>query len=232
MDSILRSALAARLGLRVGAVRRLGLLGLALLAAGFGGSTAVSAQEGVAAKAPAGKAAPASKAAAAKTAAPKADAAAGGPEEDLLMAQTILGELGLYEGEPDGKPNAATEKALREFQGEAGLEVSGKLDQFTTDALLEVMESIEEDEELGGGLFADEGEGEEAEGEEDAEGPPPQCRGYNLETESPVAGSCTEGKFEGVDEETGSAVTGKCAAGGDMDGQDATTKQRVAGTCG
>jgi len=145
-----------------------------------------------------------------------ADAAAAAPDgnQEIFVAQTLLTELGLYEGEIDGKINAATREALKLFQEEVGLEVSGELDPDTNQAFVEILEASDE-------LLA----------EEEPEFVGVECRGYNLTTDAPVIGDCVEGAFEGVDEETGSSIVGKCVPKGDMDGLDMETQQRVFGTC-
>jgi len=146
--------------------------------------------------------------------------------QEIYLAQTLLGELGLYEGEVDGQLNAATREAIKVFQQEVGIEASGELDADTNMAFLEM---LEESEEL---LLDEEGEFavvDEEGGEVEFFGV--ECRGYNLTTDSLVLGSCVEGAFEGMDEETGTLVLGKCAPKGDLDGLDTETQERVFGTC-
>jgi TonB family protein len=58
-----------------------------------------------------------------------------------------------------------------------------------------------------------------------------ECRGYNLETDAAVTGTCVEGTFEGVNSRTRSRVTGTCVPGGNLDAQDVQSRQRAAGTC-
>ena len=56
---------------------------------------------------------------------------AGKPDETVLAAQQALTTLGYNLGEPDGKAGAATTSALKRFQTDRHLPVTGKLDVIT-----------------------------------------------------------------------------------------------------
>lgn len=56
-------------------------------------------------------------------------------DEGLKEVQTTLKAQGFYFGEADGKENAETTAAIRRFQIRNGLEVTGKLNAATLDAL-------------------------------------------------------------------------------------------------
>jgi len=70
---------------------------------------------------------------------PKAPAASGSPESkvspDLLHAQVLLDEAGFSPGPIDGQAGSSQTKAIRGFQQTNGLDVSGKLDEQTKQAL-------------------------------------------------------------------------------------------------
>ncbi|KQQ85979.1 peptidoglycan-binding protein [Aureimonas sp. Leaf324] len=55
----------------------------------------------------------------------------------IRNVQAILIKLGYDPGQPDGKVGARTEAAIRQFQGKAGLEATGKVDEPLIRALLE-----------------------------------------------------------------------------------------------
>lgn len=58
------------------------------------------------------------------------------PDDDTIMrAQEALTAAGYHLGEPDGKPGPATTVALKKFQGDRHLPVTGKLDAITLGAL-------------------------------------------------------------------------------------------------
>ena len=52
-----------------------------------------------------------------------------------MQAQEALKAAGYHLGEPDGKPGPATTAALKKFQGDRHLPVTGKLDSITLAAL-------------------------------------------------------------------------------------------------
>lgn len=60
---------------------------------------------------------------------------AGAPDESILQAQELLNAAGYHLGEPDGKPGPATTAALKKFQTDRHLPVTGKLDAITQAAL-------------------------------------------------------------------------------------------------
>ena len=60
---------------------------------------------------------------------------AGKPEETILHAQEALAALGYNLGVPDGKSGAATTSAVKRFQKDRHLPVTGKLDSITLGAL-------------------------------------------------------------------------------------------------
>jgi len=57
------------------------------------------------------------------------------PDDSMLRAQAALTAAGYHVGEPDGKPGPATTAALKKFQGDRHLPVSGRLDSITLAAL-------------------------------------------------------------------------------------------------
>jgi photosystem II stability/assembly factor-like uncharacterized protein len=57
------------------------------------------------------------------------------PDDSMLRAQEALAAAGYHLGEPDGKPGPATTAALKKFQGDRHLPVTGKLDAITLGAL-------------------------------------------------------------------------------------------------
>ena len=58
------------------------------------------------------------------------------PDNDsILRAQEALNSAGYHLGEPDGKPGPATTAAVKKFQGDRHLPVTGKLDAITLAAL-------------------------------------------------------------------------------------------------
>ncbi len=59
----------------------------------------------------------------------------GQPDETILEAQQALSGLGYNLGEPDGKAGAATTSAIKRFQTDRHLPVTGKLDVITLAAL-------------------------------------------------------------------------------------------------
>ena len=56
-------------------------------------------------------------------------------KDSILRAQEALNAAGYHLGEPDGKPGRATTAALKKFQGDRHLPVTGKLDAITLAAL-------------------------------------------------------------------------------------------------
>ena len=82
------------------------------------------------------KAAPAKGKGAAKPAAVAPRARRGSkPDDSMLRVQQALNEAGYHLGEPDGKPGPATTAALKKFQGDRHLPVTGRLDAITLAAL-------------------------------------------------------------------------------------------------
>ena len=66
-------------------------------------------------------------------------------EQTIRNVQTVLKEAGYYTGEVDGRYGPATEDAIRRYQEEHGLSISGKADRGTVKALgLEIV-SIPQD---------------------------------------------------------------------------------------
>jgi len=57
------------------------------------------------------------------------------PKDDVNGIQQRLGNLGFYDGEPNGTVDAETEQALRFYQEANELTVTGEVDQATIDAL-------------------------------------------------------------------------------------------------
>ena len=57
------------------------------------------------------------------------------PDESILRVQEALNAAGYHLGEPDGKTGPATTAALKKFQGDRHLPVTGKLDAITLAAL-------------------------------------------------------------------------------------------------
>ena len=57
------------------------------------------------------------------------------PDETIMQAQEALNAAGYHLGEPDGKPGPTTTAALKKFQGDRHLPVTGKLDSITLAAL-------------------------------------------------------------------------------------------------
>ena len=57
------------------------------------------------------------------------------PADAIKQAQEALNAAGYHLGEPDGKPGPATTAALKKFQGDRHLPVTGKLDSITLAAL-------------------------------------------------------------------------------------------------
>jgi photosystem II stability/assembly factor-like uncharacterized protein len=73
-----------------------------------------------------------------KSAKPVARTAKGqsSPSSDVVLrAQELLNSAGYHMGEPDGKPGPATTAALKKFQGDRHLPVTGRLDAITLAAL-------------------------------------------------------------------------------------------------
>ncbi len=54
---------------------------------------------------------------------------------DVIMLQKILASKGLYDGPIDGKYGRGTRRGVRQFQEQAGLKVTGVVDEATYDAL-------------------------------------------------------------------------------------------------
>ncbi|MEM7195984.1 MAG: peptidoglycan-binding domain-containing protein [Pseudomonadota bacterium] len=57
------------------------------------------------------------------------------PNQDLLEAQTVLKEMGLYTGALDGLYGPKSKKALLDYQYWNGLPLSGTLDEETLESL-------------------------------------------------------------------------------------------------
>ena len=57
------------------------------------------------------------------------------PDDSVMQAQQVLTAAGYHLGEPDGKPGPATTTALKKFQTDRHLPVTGKLDAITLAAL-------------------------------------------------------------------------------------------------
>ena len=57
------------------------------------------------------------------------------PADSIMETQEALTAAGYHVGEPDGKPGPATTAALKKFQGDRHLPVTGKLDSITLSAL-------------------------------------------------------------------------------------------------
>jgi photosystem II stability/assembly factor-like uncharacterized protein len=57
------------------------------------------------------------------------------PQETIIRIQEALNLAGYHLGEPDGKPGPATLAALKRFQGDRHLPVTGKFDDITLSAL-------------------------------------------------------------------------------------------------
>jgi len=57
------------------------------------------------------------------------------PDDSVLHAQEALNAVGYHLGEPDGKPGPSTTAALKKFQGDRHLPVTGRLDAITLAAL-------------------------------------------------------------------------------------------------
>jgi photosystem II stability/assembly factor-like uncharacterized protein len=57
------------------------------------------------------------------------------PDDSVMQAQQTLAAAGYHLGEPDGKPGPATTTALKKFQTDRHLPVTGKLDAITLAAL-------------------------------------------------------------------------------------------------
>jgi photosystem II stability/assembly factor-like uncharacterized protein len=66
---------------------------------------------------------------------PKRSASPQPDEESVLQAQQVLAAAGYHLGEPDGKSGPATTTALKKFQTDRHLPVTGKLDAITLAAL-------------------------------------------------------------------------------------------------
>jgi photosystem II stability/assembly factor-like uncharacterized protein len=66
---------------------------------------------------------------------PKRRASSQPDEDSVLQAQQALAAAGYHLGEPDGKPGPATTTALKKFQTDRHLPVTGKLDAITLAAL-------------------------------------------------------------------------------------------------
>ena len=58
-----------------------------------------------------------------------------GPDDSIMQAQEALNAAGYHLGEPDGKPGPATTAALKKFQTDRHLPVTGKIDPITFSAL-------------------------------------------------------------------------------------------------
>lgn len=58
----------------------------------------------------------------------------------VRKAQQVLSELGLYTGAVDGLTGPKTEAAIRAFQSEMDLDVTGKLDTATMKAIRDLTE--------------------------------------------------------------------------------------------
>ena len=60
---------------------------------------------------------------------PDQDSPPGKPDDLVLRAQKALGKLGLYQGPVDGRMTAATRAAVRKYQSNSGVRVTGRLDK-------------------------------------------------------------------------------------------------------
>lgn len=57
------------------------------------------------------------------------------------------------------------------------------------------------------------------------------CEAFNAQSSTDVYGKCTDGIFEGKDDETGNLVQGECEDYGEVDATDAVTGDYVYGEC-
>ena len=78
---------------------------------------------------------PRKKTAKAAAPAPRRGRAKAQPDDSILRAQAALLAAGYHLGEPDGKPGPATTAAVKKFQGDRHLPVTGRLDAITLAAL-------------------------------------------------------------------------------------------------
>jgi len=69
------------------------------------------------------------------TSTPKRRAGPATPDESIMQAQQALAAAGYHVGEPDGKPGPATTAALKNFQADRHLPITGRLDAITLAAL-------------------------------------------------------------------------------------------------
>jgi peptidoglycan hydrolase-like protein with peptidoglycan-binding domain len=60
------------------------------------------------------------------------------PYDSISGVQARLNNLGYGAGEVDGRLNARTERALRQFQRQQKLEITGRIDEKTCDKLREL----------------------------------------------------------------------------------------------
>lgn len=63
------------------------------------------------------------------------------PREQIAAIQTVLTALGYEPGPADGIMGSGTVSAIREYQGDSGLEATGQVNQALVDSLNEVVES-------------------------------------------------------------------------------------------
>ena len=66
---------------------------------------------------------------------PDRDSPPGKPDDLVLRAQKALGKLGLYQGPVDGRMTAATRAAVRKYQSNSGVRVTGRLDKKLVEGL-------------------------------------------------------------------------------------------------
>ena len=102
-----------------------------------------------------GKKAAAKTAAAKPAAAPPRRGTRGKPDDSIQRAQEALVAAGYHVGEPDGKPGKATTAAVKKFQGDRHLPVTGRLDAITLAALGVVKTSGEATEQPSNLILAD-----------------------------------------------------------------------------
>ncbi|HEY6660491.1 MAG TPA: peptidoglycan-binding protein, partial [Pyrinomonadaceae bacterium] len=76
-------------------------------------------------------------------------------EDSILRAQEALNAAGYHLGEPDGKPGPDTTAAVKKFQGDRHLPVTGKLDAITLAALGIGKDSDAASSDQGGLILAD-----------------------------------------------------------------------------
>lgn len=70
----------------------------------------------------------------------------GGAEKNIKEAQTLLKDMGLYQGEATGQLDDATKEAIKKFQAEKKLKETGKPDKKTMKALKEAKGGAKKEE--------------------------------------------------------------------------------------